>query len=464
MIVTDDRSVNKAVEACTTDLVLVLNSEDSWADDSIDWLRSFAWDSDVVFPSLIDGTTGQYHPAPAFDKHLLTIEHYLDRIMVVDRQAWATVGGLNDKGWHDLHWRLRDHRWKSCVDATFIVDGLDKWPAEFPDEYDLQATFYYQATPATTYLRCTLPARYLPAITSNAIQCLETKDDYSFPFHRGKAAVLQYAGDSTWALMQHALQAKGVRTLVEVDDNYLVDPGGLITRNSGWKKQIGQGAHTLEGHRSIVNWADGMIVTTDELAKKYRKIGKTVFVCPNQIDPEDWAIPYKPDDGVFRIGWFASRSHAEDAKLVERAFQWASEQPGVEVFTMGLNPTWWKMRRQQIPWVSDLSLYRREMQRLDVGVCPVVPTPWSVCRSDVKALEYAMGGALPVVSDVPPYAWWHDKPALTAKTAKEFLHHIKWCVQNQDEARALGREARQLVLRERTAQGNAWRWQEAIDG
>ena len=56
------------------------------------------------------------------------------------------------------------------------------------------------------------------------------------------------------------------------------------------------------------------------------------------------------------------------------------------------------------------------------------------------------------------------KPALMCKTAKDFFHAVKWAVANQDEARAIAAEARELVFKERTIQANAWRWHAALDG
>jgi hypothetical protein len=82
-----------------------------------------------------------------------------------------------------------------------------------------------------------------------------------------------------------------------------------------------------------------------------------------------------------------------------------------------------------------------------------------MCRSDLKALEYGMAGAYPIVSDVPPYDTV-DVPK--AKTAKDFLREVQWMVRNQDEARSLARGWRQHVLENRTVKGNIDRWRTAI--
>lgn len=462
-IVTDDRSVNKAAKRIDSEWILVLDHADGPGDQAVEAMLEVGWDADIVYPSLYYTSLQEPYPAQYFDPNRLTLEHYLPRVMLVRRTVFLEAGGLKKDGWYGLHWRLRNHRWKMCRYATFAVERPEEQPVRFlGPEPDFKATFYCQATPATAYLRCEQPARYLPGLLMMDPRWAESETDFFLPWHRGPVAVMQFAADKYRALAQELLQAKGVRTLIEVDDNYLVPAKGFMKQNMGWADRIGDKAHTFDGHKVIVGRADGVIATTEELAKKYRKQGKRTWVCPNQVEPADWPEPKKRDD-VFTVGWFASPSHAEDARLVQRGLEWASRQPGVRVVTMGINPPSWRFGRTALPWNSDPSAYREATQALDVGVCPVVPNPWSVCRSDVKALEYSMGAALPIMSDVPPYHdWWPGKPGLFAATAKEFLHHIKWCVANKDEARARARECRDLVLRERTAEGNVWRYEEAF--
>jgi glycosyltransferase involved in cell wall biosynthesis len=337
------------------------------------------------------------------------------------------------------------------------------WPALFDEpRADIRATFYCQATPVTTYLRCELPARYLPGKVSRECVPVVSKDDYWFPHHQG-AAVFQFAGDKGRALVVHGLQAKGVRVLMESDDNYFTV--GPHMERTGWARHRGTSSpHSFEGHASILKWVDGCIVTTEHLAKQYRKHVKDVWVCPNTVDPIDWPKLRKPDDGVFRIGWFASDSHKGDGKLVRRAMEWAAAQPDVEVITMGYHPNDWRFPHKHFEW-SELPMYRQLLGLLDVAVAPVVGTPWALCRSDLKALEAAMAGAVPVVSDQAPYAPWVDgENCLKAKDPAGFLSHIKHLVRNRDEAGQLAQAAREYVLKERTTKAQIHLWEAAIDG
>jgi hypothetical protein len=346
-----------------------------------------------------------------------------------------------------------------------MPDGMNPWvlerlwPTIFEPERKNIASFYCQATPATTYLRCELPARYLPGKVAREIVRAENETDFWYPEHEG-TAILQFAGDYSWALNVHGMQHKGIRVLMESDDNYFTVAPSM--KNTGWSKDDRRG-HSLAGHASILKWVDGCIVTTEFLAKQYRRHCPNVYVCPNTLDPQDWPTIPKPDDGILRIGWFASNSHMADAKLVKRALEWASRQPDVEVVTMGMNPIWADFRHKHIEW-QDLPGYREAMFELDIGVAPVVPTAWSNCRSDVKALEKSYAGAALVLSDVSPYSLWTDEQnCLKAKDAGAFYKQIKRLVQNRDEVKALAKAGRDYVLAERVTERQAHKWREAIE-
>jgi hypothetical protein len=323
------------------------------------------------------------------------------------------------------------------------------------------ATFYPAATPATTYLRCQLPAKHLPAALCYEQKYQELDDRIVFPTQEGDTAIFQLAGDRLMAAITHHMMDQGIRVLVETDDNYRQLAPKHVRDRSGWGIQIGEKDHTLKGHAYICRHADGVIVTTKYLADAYKGLNPNVYVCPNTVDPDDWPARDDRDDGVLRIGWVASRSHWEDAKLVSRALDWASRQPDVEVWNVGLDPGW-KFRREQIEWIPDLASYRACFRLLDIGVAPVKSTPFGLGRSDVKWLEYTMGGAATVVSDNAPYSDVPDHLCLKAKDAGGFLRAVQHLVKHRDEVKQLAQEAGAYVLKERTTAAQIGCWRDAI--
>jgi len=285
----------------------------------------------------------------------------------------------------------------------------------------------------------------------------------NFPDMENGVAVIQFPGDRGTSLVTMLATAQGGKVFVEVDDNYIEQGDELWRKRSNWGQKIGGSqAHSVDGHRWICEHATGVIVTTEALAETYREHSDNVHVCRNSIDPDDWPELVKPDDGVFRIGWYASQSHDRDGVLVRRALAWASRQPNVEIVNIGLNPPGWNFTRTWVPYAEDFVSLRPEMMKLDVGISPLVATPASRFRSDLKPLEYAMGATLPVLQAAQPYADWYDKPALMCWTEKDWEDRIKWCVRNQDEVREMGKQAREYVLLNRTFKTEIVRWKEAL--
>lgn len=330
------------------------------------------------------------------------------------------------------------------------------------------ATFYYQGTPATRYWRVTLPAKFLPGkalpATSVTVRHFSRHQKLTFPDLRGDTAVVQYPGDNGMALFAMALESQDKRMFVEVDDNYIDYADEL------WMKRANRGARisrehatSVQGHRWIVEHSAGVIVTTEALAEVYRGHNDNVHICRNSIDPSDWPEPI-PRDDTFRIGWYASNSHDRDSTMIVKALSWASRQPGVQVINIGHDPGW-QFKRAQVEWTDNFLAPRKWLASLDVGVSPLVATPLARFRSDLKALEYAMGGAMPFLQSSDPYWEWEDKDfARIARSPEDWVAQIKWAVANRDEVRARARQAREYVLAERTFRTEINRWRGAIQG
>lgn len=293
----------------------------------------------------------------------------------------------------------------------------------------------------------------------------EFKGDIVMPRQRSQTAIWAYPGNATRGIIMRSMQQAGFRVLVEVDDNYLIGSPPVPRAKSDWQFKLDTSLndkHSLEAHERLASFVDGVIVTTEQMAKAYRKVNEHVYVCRNSVDPDDWEELNKPNDGIFRIGYAASLSHWFDANDVQRALAWAAEQKGVEVVMFGLDPKW-LFKYKHVPWTKDLAEYRRSLQILDVGLCPLREGPWADCKSDIKLMEYGMSGAASIVAARPPYADWIDTDeALTARTPKDFLKQVKWCVANQDGVREIADRAQRKIIAERTIETEIERWKEAV--
>jgi len=319
------------------------------------------------------------------------------------------------------------------------------------------------------YWRCEIPAKHLPGVVRPLTEqdCVPDKDgEPSFPNQEG-AAIWPFPGNLSRALVMRGMQEAGSRVLVEVDDNYLAPPTVAPGTEGPWQMFIDQDRlddHSTEAHRKIVRFADGVIVSTEHLGRIYGRLNPNVYVCRNSVDPDDWDDP-PPQDDVFTVGFAGSVSHFFDLQDIRRALGWLEDQPGVEIVSIGgLEFTG---THKHIDWTDDLAAYRKNLldARLDVGLAPLRPGGWADAKSDVKALEYAMAGAVPVVSDVEAYSPWQDEGPcywVPPKSPKGWLKVLKHIVTHKEEARAMAWQARLWVLGRRTIQREIGEWRRAV--
>lgn len=354
------------------------------------------------------------------------------------------------------------------------VDNLDPLELERGDDEECLATFWRQATPGTSYYRCLLPARYLPGqavgLVPTDVQEIDGEEfAVEMPRQRG-TAVWQFLGDDSRARIAAAMQGIGIRTLMEVDDNYIVGAPKVNARYSGtWRKTPEEAErdgtmYSYEQHRYLVPMFDGIICTTENLAETYREYNDNVYVCPNQIDPQDWEFE-RDDHDTLRIVFSGSTSHWPDIPIITKAMKWAARQPGVEVYYQGLQPRGSRIGKP-VPWVESLEAYRKSLFQFDVGLCPIKPHPWANGKSDLKALEFAMAGVMPVLGEAVPYEGWFDRwPEFVVPFNEQaWLDKVKWIVKNRDMVKDIAATWKEIVLRERTIEGNIGLWREAING
>ena len=361
--------------------------------------------------------------------------------------------------------KLDDRIW--LTDFNDIMD----WEAVkkgLQTSYGNKATWWVQATPGVNYYRAELPARHLPGKTIRfdtwdaTLMYSDGEPSLHFAEQEGPAVWL-FPGTTTKAVLMAEMVLQGIKCMVEVDDNYLTHPP--IPVLSEWRTtmpKLPDDTPSYECHKRIVTSkaCDGVICSTPYLADIYSKLHSNVHVCPNSVDPDDWnPDPPHQKDGVLHIGWAGSASHGYDIAEIFPALSWAAQQDKVEVVVLG--DLDFPFAHTNIPWTDSLAQYRRNVEHLDVILCPIRPNYWANGKSDVKALEGVMGGALPVVSRTEPFRPWWDK-GYVAETKKDWKKILKHLILNRDEVRQGWQDARKYVLAERTIQKNVGAWRTAL--
>lgn len=333
------------------------------------------------------------------------------------------------------------------------------------------ATFWRQATEGTFYWRLLIPARRLPGRVNYLKHGDVLADD---PLARQDGpAVWQFLGDLERTRFAARIQTLGVRSLMEVDDNYLIPPPHTPAnpnrkRLKAWQSTVrksfgtGETGYSHQAHRKILPSIDGLIVSTVELADRYDGLVPAgIHVCPNSVDPDDWPEVERVEGRSPVVGFAGSDSHYYDLALVDRALDWASRH--TTLVKLGAGSRQWRWPHRQLAWTDNLDDYRRSLQLIDIGLCPLKRSDWHDCKSDIKAMEYLMAGALPIVqADSPCYRDWVDLLP-SATTPKQWERAVKETVlMGEDERRAIADRARAWLLEHKTIDRHIDKWRRAL--
>jgi glycosyltransferase involved in cell wall biosynthesis len=325
------------------------------------------------------------------------------------------------------------------------------------------ATWWAQGNPPTRYVRCEHPAKVLGGQVRNP----------DLPGWSGLDLLDINEGVAIWQILCNFARLAHVRRMLshgipvyaEVDDDYTRWDEGVA--NAAWTAGMPDTPiqASVELHRRASTLVEGIICSTPRLADVYSELNPNVSVCPNSVDPDDWDEPVERDDDTFTIIWMASASHRVDQRIIGKALEWAAKQEGVKVYVVGSAIQ--SLDLVRLPWMASLEEYRETMVRIapDVGVCPLRDTSFSRGKSDLKALDYAMAGAMPIISKLDPYAPWQPlvgEACLEAQSVEEWFEALRWCVENRDTVRVMAQAAREHVLANRTIEATRQTWADAI--
>jgi hypothetical protein len=274
--------------------------------------------------------------------------------------------------------------------------------------------------------------------------------------------VLQRPLDDFLALAVPHLQAKGVRVVVEIDDDF----DAISPRNVSWAS-----VDPARNPRRNRNWlrqacltADLVVCSTPALARRYAPHGRGRVV-RNRVPAHYLEIERETHDDV-AVGWSGSvDTHPDDLQVcgggVARALRATGATFGVVGTGRGVK------RRLGLPteplasgWLP-IEAYPRALAQLDIGIVPLEITPFNEAKSCLKMMEMAALGVVPIGSPTAENRWLYSAGiGLLAGSPRHWEGQIKELA--GDPARlaevAAATRERMAAL---TIEANAFEWAEA---
>ena len=206
--------------------------------------------------------------------------------------------------------------------------------------------------------------------------------------------------------------------------------------------------------KMIASIADLVTVTTDELAKKFRKHRPTgpLAVLPNFVDFDRWLPMKKNETDEIRIGWQGGSAHFADLHMImDDLIKISEKYPKVKFCFMGIQyDSLMEKMKDKIEWfawhgdVATYPLVVRDM-KLDIGLCPLVDDSFNRGKSNLKWVEYSAMGIPSVVSPtVYQNEIKHGKTGLIARKG-EWFKYIEELILDKDKRQDIASRANQRV-------------------
>ncbi|MDW5593512.1 hypothetical protein VSS74_04135 [Conexibacter stalactiti] len=213
----------------------------------------------------------------------------------------------------------------------------------------------------------------------------------------------QFVDDDNIAVVRR-LRRAGVAVVWDTDDDLLSIPKGTpgYRRLGGRRKLKRVFAQSVE----IAREAHLLTTTNEHLADLYRDAGVThVAVIENYLGVLPAARTRQRRQGV-TVGIVAAHEHREDIaglRIAEALRRVLDAVDDVTVLAIGVDLEIRHDRythRDAIPFTDLLST----LEAIDVGLAPLIDTPFNRARSNIKLKEYAAAGAAWLASPIGPYA------------------------------------------------------------
>lgn len=193
--------------------------------------------------------------------------------------------------------------------------------------------------------------------------------------------------------------------------------------------------------------ADLVTVTTELLAERMRKHNPNVVAIENRID-EFVLMMQRPRRDKVVVGWAGGGSHGRDVELCAYGLRRALDlNPQAEGHFIGADFRWLvKHPLRHTEWCQKTTDYYKLID-FDIGIIPLVDTPFGVVKSHSKALEYAALGIPVIASDVAPYRNFviDGVTGYLVRKEHEWMGRLRELINDEAMREEMGVKARELA-------------------
>jgi hypothetical protein len=250
---------------------------------------------------------------------------------------------------------------------------------------------------------------YLPAVYSNQLSVQEfitrgSVDTDKLIQKASQADVIVFQRPTNERLYSLALnlKAQGKKIIFENDDTYK----GIPLERLGNATAVELAKRYAKNIEQFLKISDGVIASTEILAKEYAEVNPNVVVLKNTIDPLD-EFPCKENTtGKFRVGFIGSVTSNDDYEHIKDQIQELDKRGDITLVVLGVKTKDGKILPTMMPdyqfWASlknvewhpyvHVTEYMSTLANLalDVALIPRKEHYFNQCKSNLKFLEMSL--------------------------------------------------------------------------
>ncbi len=323
----------------------------------------------------------------------------------------------------------------------------------------------------TTWYRCALPALALgcewygavhdPPDLTQTTGMSPRRLAYANLFEY-EVLVLQQPVGVKWIRAIRELQDAGIKVLFEIDDYVRA-----IRKMEDHDFSGHFGKDQVDAYELSMAVCDGLIVSTEFLARRYRTFNDNVWVCRNGLDLKRYAMTRPPHEHV-TIGWAGGTGHREALRpWLDEVAALMRRRGEVCLLTVGAPtavnfvPEFGGERAATVPF-SEIYTYPAAMSNFDITLAPAGKGNFFRGKSDLRWLESSALG-IPVIADPDVYPdIEHGVTGFHAATPAEAGELLELLVSDAELRTKVGAAAKAYVAEHRSIEAMAPSWATAI--
>lgn len=271
--------------------------------------------------------------------------------------------------------------------------------------------------------------------------------------------ILHHLSDPDMLQVVRQRRRQRLPTIYELADNFRVSHQHLAEASSKGPPDY----HCVM--EMLLQECDAVQTTSAALAEKYRSLNGNWLIFPNLVAKKTIKKRKAKSDRSITIGWGGSARHLADLqRFAPAVIRWLQRHCNVRMAIMAshkIATLFSELPRQQVAIhpPGSLAAYHGFLDSLDIGLAPLLPTEFNACRSDVKFLEYAARGVVPVCSNFGPYRQLSQsfQHMLLFRNEEELIARLNQLIADDDFRNRHAELAQHYVRTERCLENHDWR-------